>query len=147
MALYRSKSVLALFFLALGLFMGGCKTGPAHGDEIQSIVADIAGKNTDIVRLTVHMPHGDDLVAVASTSAEKRDKPSDPEDLRAIETGETVVLAEGENTDVTVPIRQRDGAFTAAVGVTLSGSDQAAATAKAKDIAASIDSLLTMNGY
>ena len=132
---------------ALFLFVAACQTGPANADEIQSIVANIAANNGDIVRLTVHMMSGDELTAVASTSDAKRGKPSDPEDRQAIANGETVVLAEGDNTDVTVPIRKRDGAFTAAVGVTMQGRDAAAAQSRAAQIAADIDDMLQVNRF
>lgn len=56
---------------------------------------------------------------VASTIPEKIGKASDPEDVHALTTGEVVVLHEGENYDVTVPIADRFGNFIAVAGVTL----------------------------
>ena len=56
---------------------------------------------------------------VASTMPEKIGRASDPEDIHALKTGEVVVLHEGENYDITVPIAHRSGRFIAVTGVTL----------------------------
>ena len=57
--------------------------------------------------------------------AEKRGKPSDPEDLEAMKTGETVVLREGDALDVTAPILDPGGRAIAATGITLAFSEGA----------------------
>jgi hypothetical protein len=136
--------LLAALPLCLLLFTACQMTGGTCSD-MQAIIANIANNDSDIVRLTVHAPRPDGMIAIASTAAAKLGKASDPEDLRAVETGVTVVMDEGDAIDVTVPIRQQDGAYTAAVGVTLKGDDTAVATSKAHTIAANIDNLMRLN--
>jgi hypothetical protein len=137
-------TVSLLFVFAL---LPGCQSPQALRPDLQALVEKIAKEHTDIVRLTVHTepPGGGSLCAVASTSADKLGKPSDPEDLRAIETGKAVVLDEAGAVDVTVPVLQRAGQWKAAVGVTLrgaAGQTQEQATAKATQIAKTIEAEL-----
>lgn len=132
------------YALALSLLfvVAGCKSTPAAPcADTQAVVDKVAAAHPDLVRLTVHAvpPQGGAMCAVASTSADKLGKPSDPEDHRALESGETVVLDEAGAVDYTVPVRQKDGKYTAVVGVTLkSGGDQATQMAAAKAIAAEV---------
>ena len=106
-----------------GLFVWatGCAGGAAPSAGIQQIVDSVQAKHTDLVRLTVHaVPAGKtQACAVASTAADKRGKPSDPEDLEAMSSGKEVVLDQGGNVDVTVPLPGMDGKNVGAVGVTL----------------------------
>ena len=125
-------------FLALG-----CKGAPAVGDpQIQPIVDATAKKHPEILRLTVHVAKdGKPAEAVASTLPDRIGKASDKEDLDAIQTGKTIVLPEPDALDVTVPALQKDGKYTAAIGVTLPakpGADKKAIEAKATEIATSV---------
>lgn len=131
------RSVLFAFVLGLG----ACAT-TAPDPNAQSIVESLASTHPAVVRLTLHaIPQGGtDYVAVASTSEAKLGRRSDPEDMRAMESGEVIVLDEAAGTDVTVPIRYKDGEYVAAVGVTIDGSmEREAAIAQGKAIAAAID--------
>jgi hypothetical protein len=128
----------ALFGLVCVL--GACSTNPAPSPSTQALVDELAARNPDIVRLTVHQsPSGGGAsVAVASTLASKRGKPSDPEDLQALASGRNVVLQEPGAIDVTVPILPRNGKHTAVAGVTLkaaAGARQEALVARAEAIA------------
>lgn len=137
----------ALPSLLVTFFATGCQNMPATVDaDTQTLVEQLAGENPDIVRLSVHaIPDGGDKMhAIASTAADKRGTMSDPEDMRAVESGETIVLEEGAGTDVTVPILQQNGAYTAAAGVTLKGNDREAAIATAKAIAGKIEAAMRM---
>ncbi len=122
--------------------ISSCQCAPsAPCPDTQAVVTKVAAAHPEVVRLTVHAvpPAGGALCAIASSLPEKLGKPSDPEDHRAIDSGETVVLDEAGAVDYTVPVRQKDGKFTAAVGVTLkSGGDPAAQMAAAKAIAAEV---------
>ena len=108
-----------IFFATLGLV--GCAGAPEGEASAQQIVERIAGKHADVVRLTLHaVPRGKTgLEMVASTAAARVGRPSDPEDAKAIETGEEVVLQEGDNLDVTIALADAAGKRTAATGVTL----------------------------
>jgi hypothetical protein len=130
----------AMFALCI-FFLGSCAS-PTSESNAQTIVETLAGKNDNVVRLTVHaVPEGGtDYKAIASTLASKLNAPSDPEDLQAIESGEVVVLEEPGAFDVTVPIQSKDGKFTAAAGVTMNAAmGRDAAVEAAKEIAAQID--------
>lgn len=140
---------LAVSFL-FALLAVGCtakveSTSPA--DTAAQTAIEAAAKATpDVVRLTVHMQQANgSSVAVASTSADKLGKPSDKEDVQAMQTGQTVVLDEKDAVDVTVPVMQKDGKWTAAIGVTLkapAGADKEALKKKAAEIASGIEKTL-----
>lgn len=136
----RAVSLSALIVLC------GCATAPkALCPDTQQAVEHVAGKHPEVVRLTVHAvpPAGGDMCVIASSLAAKLGKPSDPEDHRAVASGETVVLDEPGAVDYTVPVRMREGRYTAAVGVTMkSGGEPAAQMAAAKTIAAEVAAMM-----
>lgn len=103
------------------LFAAACHSTPkAPCADTQAIVAAVAKEHPEVARLTVHttMPGGTGPIAVASTSAEKLGKPSDIEDVNAMNKGETVVIENVGELDVTVPMCQVGSKFTASTGVT-----------------------------
>ena len=131
----------SVFALSL-LFLGSCASTTALDPSAQTLLESLASKNGNVVRLTVHaIPAGGaDYKAVASTLASKLGKSSDPEDLKAIKSGEVVVLEESGGIDVTVPIQSKGGRYTAAAGVTMkSAMGRDAAIQAAKAIATQID--------
>lgn len=133
-------ALLALTLLPLA----SCASAP--DPEAQSLVQSIANKNADVVRLTVHaVPAGaTKYKAVASTSSAKLGKPSDPEDLKAMQTGDVVVLEETGGIDVTVPILMKQGKHCATAGVTVKESvGKDAAIALARKIAGEIEQGMT----
>jgi hypothetical protein len=138
---------LALSLVLLFPLASGCATtANAVDPATQTLVEQLARENGDIERLSVHAvpAGGEGLYAIASTSAQKRGSRSDPEDHRAIETGEVVVLEEGGGVDITVPILQKGGVYTAAAGVTLrSGEDRDASIATAQSLAATIEAAMS----
>jgi len=89
--------------------------------KAQELVDSTCSKHPDLVRLTIHAaPTGEETSRIiACNIKEKIGKPSDPEDLEAMKTGETVVLREGDNLDVTTPIWNKAGKPVAATGITL----------------------------
>ena len=89
--------------------------------KAQELVEGMASKHPDLVRLTIHAdPTGEETSRIiACNIKEKIGKPSDPEDLEAMKTGETIVLREGDNLDVTAPIWNKAGKPIAATGITL----------------------------
>ena len=129
---------------AMSMFLSACNT---TAEASQDAVLAIAKANPDCVRLTLHCRHeaGGDATVCASTDAARVGTPSDPEDLRAMDTGETVVLDEGENLDVTVPLTNgAAGACTTVCGVTLRPGDRTReqTVAQAKAIAAAVEKQL-----
>ncbi len=119
-------------------------------DNAQATVEMVARENPAVTRLTVHCSpaNGGSPMACASTSAAKRGKPSDPEDVKAMQTGQTIVLEEGTAIDVTVPILSKDGRYTAVAGVTLQPGTMTReqTLTKAKDIAMAVEAGLKKNG-
>lgn len=129
----------ALLSLAL-LPLASCASAP--DPQAQSLVESIALNNSDVVRLTVHaVPAGATVYkAVASTSSRKLGKPSDPEDLKALQTGDVQVLTEKDAIDVTVPILMKNGKPSATAGVTVKESlGRDAAVALARKIAGEVE--------
>lgn len=138
------KSMRSLLVLT-ALFTASCASTAAPCPETQAIVDSMMQSHPDVVRLSIHAvpPGGGPYCAVASSSAAKRGQPSDPEDLRSMQSGEVIVMNEADAIDVTVPILMENGKHTAAAGVTIKaaeGRDAAVAEAKAiaNDIAAAM---------
>ena len=92
-----------------------------HFAQAQALVERIVSAHPEIVRLTIHaVPDGEEHSRIiACNLKEKIGKSSDPEDLEAMKTGKTIVLKEGDNLDVTVPIYDKAGKPIAATGITL----------------------------
>ena len=87
----------------------------------QDVVDEVAERHPNLTRLTLHAvpADGTECTQIASTMPERRGKPSDPEDLEALRTGEEIVLEEPGAIDVTVPILVQDGRPSAIAGITL----------------------------
>lgn len=130
----RSLAVLG------ALFAASCSSPPAPSPQTQAIVDSMMQKHPDLVRLSVHAVQdgGADMVAIASSSDDKRGAKSDPEDMKAVQMNDVVVRDEPGAIDVTVPILMQGGKPTAAAGVTLKApadGQREATVANAKAIA------------
>lgn len=143
------RTLLSSTFLLVISLLGGCAAtccGSCSSTDAQAVVEAVAQANPDCTRLTVHCtPAGAaGPIACASTAPAKKDKPSDPEDVKAMATGQTVVLEEGGALDVTVPICAKDGKYLAACGVTLktAGMSRDQVVAKATSIAKEVEGKL-----
>ena len=131
------------------LVVTGCASGPeAPRSDIQAVVESLATKHPDCVRLTVHAvpPAGGEVIAVASTSSAKLGKPSDPEDLQAMKSGQAVMLDEPGALDCTFPMLYVSGKWTAACGVTMkseAGANREQLIARAAEIAKAVETSMT----
>ncbi len=110
----------------------------------QRLVDELAKKHRELVRIGLHVtpPHSSENTIVASNIAAKLGQKSDPEDLQAIKTGRPVVLREGENFDVTLPLHDAAGKTIGAVGLTLkvaAGEQESDATRRARAIAGELE--------
>jgi len=148
-AIIIMRTFLSTLVVSLVALLGGCAStccGSCSGTDAQAVVETLAKANPDCTRLTVHCtPAGAaSPIACASTAPAKKGKPSDPEDVKAMATGQTVVLVEGGALDVTVPICKKDGKFLAACGVTLktAGMSRDQVVAKATSIAKEVEGKL-----
>jgi hypothetical protein len=104
---------------------------------VEKIVTDTAAAHADaVVRLTVHAKlEGESKARVlASTAPDKRNRWSDEEDQKALDSGQPVTLDEGGNLDYTAPVLE-NGKALAVVGVTVRGADRAAMETSARAIA------------
>ncbi|MBN2491422.1 MAG: hypothetical protein JXQ29_11295 [Planctomycetes bacterium] len=115
--------------LVIAALLAACAStgGDVPYPAVQQIIDRIAAEHPDLVRLTLHaVPLGKtQCTQLASTMAERRGKPSDPEDREAMRTGKEVVLDEPGAIDVTVPILEVGGKPTAIAGVTLRAGETA----------------------
>ncbi len=120
-------------------------------EQSQATVEKVAKEHPGLTRLTVHCMMDGKPMACASTAADKKGKPSDAEDVKAMQSGQPVVLDEQGLLDVTVPILAKDGKFHGACGVTMptTGMTREQAVAKATSIAKAVEAGLPaccMNG-
>ena len=110
--------------LLLALLACSCGAPSDNGkksSDVQQLVEQIVERHPKLVRLTIHaVPAGEtESRIIASNISEKLGNLSDPEDLRVMATKEIVVLREGNNLDVTMPILDKAGKAVAATGITL----------------------------
>jgi hypothetical protein len=141
------RTVLLTVSLSLAALAASCASGASStccttDCNAQSVVEQVQKANAGVSRLTMHCKQADGTaIACASTLADKKGKASDPEDLKAMESGAPIVIEEANGLDVTVPIRNQDGKFKAACGVTFAdkGMDRAAAVASAQTIAKAVE--------
>ena len=125
----------------LALALASCQSTCCDGASPQAVVDTTASANAGCTRLTLHCMQTDGSAKVcASTDSARLGTASEPEDLRAMQSGEAVVMDEGSAVDVTVPILQTDGKWTTVCGVTLERGDMSReqAIAKAKAIAMAV---------
>ncbi len=87
----------------------------------QKLADDLARNHPDLVRVGLHVtpPGGSENIIVASNVAAKVGQKSDLEDLKALRTGQPVVLKEEGNFDVTLPLHDASGKIIGTVGLTL----------------------------
>jgi len=122
----------------------GVGAGAVPFPAAQKIVDLVASRHANLQRLTLHAVPADkaECTQIASTMPERRGKPSDPEDLDALRTGNEVVLEEPGAIDVTVPIMAVDGKPTAVAGITLAlteGADRDGLVSEARAIAQELE--------
>jgi hypothetical protein len=144
-----SKPLTAALFSAI-LFTACATTPKAPCGDTQRVVESVAVLHPECVRLSVHStpPGGGGKVAIASTSPDKLGKPSDPEDIEAMQSGETIVKEESGAIDFTVPIARRGDSWNAACGVTLTadaGANRDQLRARAQQIARSVEVAMAAN--
>jgi hypothetical protein len=87
-------------------------------------------------------PGKSDNVIVACNLPERIGQKSDPEDLQAMKTGEPVVLKEGKNFDITLPLHDSAGNTIGAIGLTFpprAGEQKKDAARRARGMAREIE--------
>ncbi len=125
--------------------LGGAKSSASQGKIVaQKLVDELAAKHPDLVRIGLHLtpPNRADNIIVACNIAARIGQKSDPEDLKAMQTGKPVVLKEEGNFDVTLPLHTASGKVIGAIGLTFKpqGNEQESAAAeRAKKMAAEVE--------
>jgi iron complex outermembrane receptor protein len=112
---------IGVLIAALLLCSCGSPSTSEKFSEAQRIVDQIVAKHPALVRLTIHaVPAGEtESRIIACNIRNKIGKISDPEDLHVMSTKQAVVLREGTNLDVTMPILNKAGTAMAATGITI----------------------------
>lgn len=110
---------------------GGAKASTPPGKIVaQTLVDGFARKHPGLVRVGLHVtpPGSSDNIIVACNAAERIGRKSDPEDLKAMQTGKPIVLKEEGNFDVTLPLHTVSGQLIGALGLTFQphGNEQEA---------------------
>lgn len=95
---------------------------PTGKTRAQKLVDELAMRHPEIARIGLHLtpPGAPDNIIIASNIPAKIGQRSDPEDLKAMQSSTAVVLKEGTNFDVTLPLHDATGRIIGAIGLTLS---------------------------
>jgi hypothetical protein len=117
-----TKADSAIYFDDLAVHdLGSVSSSSASGKSFaQKLVDDLVARHPELVRVGLHVtpPNGRRNVIIASNMTEKIGQKSDPEDLRAMRSGRPVLLKEGENFDVTLPLHDAKGKIIGTIGLT-----------------------------
>ena len=86
----------------------------------QKLVDDLVARHPGLVRIGLHVtpPNDSQNLIIASNVPARIGRRSDPEDLEAMRSGQPVLLKEGENVDVTLPLHDAGGKIIGAIGLT-----------------------------
>ena len=116
----KADSVIYFDDLTVKDLSGASAALPPGRIYAQRLVERLAAKHPDLVRIGMHVtpPTKPDNIIIACNQLERVGRKSDPEDLEAIKTGQPVVLKEGENFDVTLPLHDASGKTIGAIGLT-----------------------------
>lgn len=110
----------------------------------QKLVDEVVARHPELVRIGLHVmpPAGAENVVIASNIPDKIGQKSDSEDLSAMGSRRPVVLKEGNDFDVTLPLRDASGRIIGAIGLTFEprpGEQEAGAVRRARGIVREIE--------
>jgi hypothetical protein len=116
----KADSVIYFDDLAVGDLSSGASSHSSGKILAQKLVDDLAAKHRELIRIGLHVtpPNRSENVIIASNIPEKIAQTSDPEDVKAMQSGKPVVLKEGRNFDVTIPLHDASGRIIGAIGLT-----------------------------
>ena len=140
----KADSVIYFDDLAVTVLSGSASAAPAGKTYAQRLVDELAARHPDLVRIGMHVtpPDKPDNIIIACTVPEKLGQKSDPEDLKAMNTRRPVVLKEGENFDVTLPLHDAAGKIIGAIGLTFKprpGEQDPEAVSRARAMAQEVE--------
>lgn len=115
----KADSVIHFDDLAVKDLTTAKDSPPAPKTFAQKLVDELAAKYPGLVRIGLHVtpPRGSENIIVASNVPQKIGQRSDPEDLKAMQSRKPVVLKEGDNFDVTLPLHDATGRIIGAIGL------------------------------
>ncbi len=128
----KADSVIYFDDLTVKDLSGSVSGFPAGKIYAQQLVEELAARHPELVRIGIHVtpPNKSDNVIIACNQPERIGRKSDPEDLKAMRTGQPVVLKEGKNFDVTLPLHDAAGNTIGSIGLMFSpGADEQEADA------------------
>jgi len=136
----KADSVIHFDDLAVRDLATAKHSPPAQKAFAQKLVDDLAARHPGLVRIGLHLtpPQSSENILVASNVSEKIGQRSDSEDLKAMQSGKAVVLKEGDNFDVTLPLHDATGKIIGAIGLTFKprrGEQETDAVKRAQDMA------------
>ena len=116
----------------------------SSGIYAQRLVDELGARHPELVRIGMHVrpPNKSDNIIIACNVFERIGRKSDPEDLKAMKSGQPVVLKEDGNIDVTLPLHDAAGKAIGAIGLTfkpLPGEQSEGAARRAQAIAHEIE--------
>jgi hypothetical protein len=141
-----TKADSVIYFDDLTVKNLGDSASAATGAKIyaQRLVDELALRHPELVRIGMHVtaPGKSENVIIACNLPERIGQKSDPEDLNAMKTGKTVVLKEGADFDVTLPLHDAASKLIGALGLTFKprrGEQDADAARRAGTIARELE--------
>ena len=132
--------------------LGGSTSASLSGKTYaQRLVDELADRHPELVRIGIHVtpPNKSDNIIIACNVSERIGQKSDPEDLKAVKTGQPVVLKEGNNFDVTLPLHDVAGKTIGALGLTFKprpGEQEADAARRARVMAREVEKQIASTG-
>ena len=147
----KADSVIYFDDLAAKDFGGSASRASAEKIYAQRLVDELAARHPELVRIGIHVtpPNKSDNIIIACNVSERIGKKSDPEDLKAMKTGQPVVLKEDGNFDVTLPLHDAAGKALGAIGLTfkpLVGEQAEGATRRAQAMTREIEKQIASTG-
>ncbi len=117
----------------------------------QRLVDELGGRHPELVRIGIHVtpPNASENVIIACNETERIGRKSDSEDLKAMKSGQPVILKEGENFDGTLPLHDAAGNTIGAIGLTFkprNGEQDADAVRRARGLAGEIEKRIASTG-
>ena len=147
----KADSVIYFDDLTLKDLSGSASASSVGKTYAQQLVDELAARRPDLVRIGMHVtpPNKSDNIIIACNVSERIGQKSDPEDLKAMKTGQPVVLKEGGNFDVTLPLHDAAGRTIGAIGLTVKpqlGEQEADAARRARAMAREIEKRIASTG-
>jgi hypothetical protein len=140
----KADSVIYFDDLTVQELVGSALAAPAEKIYAQRLVDKLAADHPDLRRVALHItpPKENENLIIACNLPERIGRKSDPEDLKAMKTGQPIVLKEGDNFDVTLPLHDATGRTIGAIGLTFKprrGEQDPAATRRARAMVGQIE--------